>query len=229
MNLFSYLDNQSSKNQLLGDLATKHNANNLQDMGQVSLGITQGNFDEMLSEMEKGNLNVKLETMGNYVSFNMQKMGKELVDLAASYGVARPVEISMEEDKLTVLDDSPEGKKLQEYLDKDERLNSLVKQTSKLSQFYEWGKVREQATSYQNSEVNDEDLLSFLQEGRESIVHQNSLFISSTTTQFYSQQRAGALIEKYDEQFGFNTQNRDSQETPAQNQAAQQDSTQINS
>ena len=203
MSLFNYLENQAASDQALKNAADKQSANNIQDLSLVNLGISQGNFDEMLSEMEKGTLNVNLKTMGNYVDFNMQKLNREVGDLAQSFGLNLPTEISLEDGKLSVLDDSPAGQSFQDYLDKDSRLNSLAQQTGKLSQFYEWGLVREQAGSYQNSGVDDDNLLGFLQEGREKIVHQNRLLIDSDGVQYLSQGQSGQLAEKFNEQFGY--------------------------
>lgn len=203
MNLFTYLDNQAAADDVLKNVAEKQKSNSFQDLNLVSVGITGGNFDDMLSAMEKGELNVDLQTMGNYVDFNMQKMEKEVLQLARGFGVSMPVEINIEDGQLQVLDDSDEGQKLQDYLDRDERLNKLVQQTGKLSQFYEWGLVREQASKYQESGVDDGELLEFLQEGRENIVHQNRLLIDSEGVQYLSQRQSQSLIEKYSEKFGY--------------------------
>lgn len=203
LSLFHYLDNQSASDQVLKQAAEKQKSNYVTELSALNSGISDGNFDALLSEIEKGKMNIDLNTVSNYINFNTQKLERELQGLAQSFGVALPVEIELAEGKLNVKDDSPEGSNLQTYFDKDERLSKLVEQTDKLSRFYEWGKVRERAAEYKNADVKDDDLIEFLKEGREKIVHQNSLFITNDGPQYLSQLQTSPLIKKYDEKFGM--------------------------
>lgn len=207
MNLFNYLENQNASDQALQQVAAKQKQNTLQEISLANASISQGNFDELLNDIESGSANVDLNTMANYFEFNMNKLNSEITRLASSYNVSLPVEIALEDGQLKVLDDSDAGQALQNYLDKDQRLQSLVNQTSKLSEFYEWGSVREQGLKYQNADVNDESLLEYLQEGREQIIHQNSLIINRSGAGFHSQNQAEQLIEKYNEKFGYTETN----------------------
>lgn len=207
MNLFNYLENHNATDQALQQVAAKQKQNTLHDLSLANASIAQGNFDELLNDIESGSANVDLNTMANYFDFNMNKLNSEITQLASSYNVSLPVEIALEEGQLKVLDNSDAGQALQNYLNNDQRLQGLVNQTSKLSEFYEWGSVREQGIKYQNADVNDESLLEYLQEGREQIIHQNSLFIDRSGAVFHSQNQAEQLIEKYNEKFGYTDNN----------------------
>lgn len=203
LSLFHYLDNQAASEKGLSEAVDRQKTNYVSELSSLNAGISSGNFDTMLSEIEKGKINIELGTVSHYIDFNMQKLNRELQGLAQSFGVTLPVEVGLEDGELTVKDDSSEGETLQAYLDKDSRLNKLVSQTDKLSRFYEWGRVREHASSYQSENVKDDDLLAFLKEGRERIVHNNSLFITHDGPQYLSQQQTDPLIKKYDEKFGL--------------------------
>ena len=224
MSLFNYLDNQHASEQALQQVASNQKQATFQELTVANGSIAQGNFDELLNDIENGTSNIDLNTMANYVNFNMNKLNDEITQLANRYQVSLPVEIALKNDSLEdnslkdnalqVLDNSDAGQALQSYLDKDQRLQHLVNQTSKLSEFYEWGSVREQGLNYQNANIDDDSLLEYLQEGRNQIIHQNSLTIHSHGAQFSSENQAEQLIAKYNEKFGY-TENNPSQTPPS--------------
>lgn len=204
MNLFNYLENQSATDQALQQIASQQKKDNFQDLSLASSSIIQGNFDELLSDIENGTANINLNTIANYFEFNMNKLNSEITQLASTYQVGLPVEITMTEGQLTVQDSSDAGQALQNYLDKDQRVQNLVNQSSKLSEFFEWGTVREQGLQYQNADIADDALLDFLQAGREQIIHQNGLLITADGAAFRSQHQAEQLIAYYNDKFNYN-------------------------
>ena len=215
MSLFNYLENQQASEQTLQHSASNPKHATSQEISVANNGIAQGNFDELFNDIENGTTNIDLNTMANYVNFNMNKLNVEITQLANDDKVNLPIEIALEANALQVIDNSDAGQALQNHLDKDQRLQSLVNQTSKLSEFYEWGKVREQGLNYQNANIDNDSLLEYLQEGRNQIIHQNSLTINSHGTTLHSENQAEQLIEKYNEKFGYSVNLQNPTHTPS--------------
>lgn len=204
LSLFDYIGNSAKADEALNQAAKQQKANNVSDdLAKVSSGINQGKFDEIVKQMEKGELNIDLPTMKNYLEFNKRKIGQELNQQASAYGVKTPVKVSYSKDGIKVEDDTPQGKALQNYLDKDKKLNDLMQQTSKLSQFYEWGKVKEQAAEYKKAKVDEDKIVDYLKAARAEIMQDNQYQLSSGTLKLDSEGKAENLIKQYNKTFDF--------------------------
>ena len=142
----------------------------------------------------------------NYVEFNKRKVYQELNRQAHAYGVEMPIVISYGKEGMKVEDDSPEGRALQKYLDRDKNLNNLMQQTSKLSQFYEWGQIKQQAAEYQDRQAEKRDIIDFLKASRIDIMQENQYYLSKADLKLDSQGKAESLIQHYNEKFGMKNQ-----------------------
>jgi len=203
LTLFDYIGNSDKADAALQQAAQQQKTNLSSDLSQVTSGINQGKFDEMVEQMEKGELNVDLPTMKNYLEFNKRKINQELNHQAEAYGVKTPVNITYGEDGIKVQDESSEGQALQKYLDKDKKLNDLMQQTSKLSQFYEWGKVKEQAAEYKKAEVDEDKIVDYLTTSRADIMQDNQYKLSANDLTLSVEGKAETLIKKYNKTFDF--------------------------
>lgn len=201
--LIDYLNNPELADKALTSAAKQQKANVAEDLKSASSNIQQGKFDELIKQMEKGQINVDLKTMENYVDFNNRKIERELGKLAADYQVKTPLKLSFSDGKITVDDDSPQGKRLQNYLDKEGKLNKLMEQTSKLSQFHEWGKIKEQAGEYKKAKVKEDDIVEFLKNSRANIMSEDHYQLNGGKLKLDSHDRSVDLIKTYNKTFDY--------------------------
>lgn len=214
--ILDYIGNQQKSVDTLNALAQRQRQNVSSGIGALDAGLGGARFDETLQALERGDINVDLGTVDNYFQFNRSRLSRELTELAGQFQSSLPVRISVEDQQLRVEDDSPEGQRLQQYLDRDTRLNELFRQTSRLSQFVEWGEARQQASRYQSDEVAQDSIVNFLQDARRVISENNSLSLSRTDITLASEGYSGRLIDDFEEAQGI-TRPENNQQTAAAN------------
>ncbi|NDV89780.1 hypothetical protein GTH32_01035 [Alteromonas sp. 345S023] len=131
--LFDYIGNTANSQNDLQAIVDKANESNaLQDSLATFKGqISSGKVDGLLDDMEKGEAVLKGSQIANYLAFNRQKLAEELSEVAAKFGLEETAQISIKNQTLTV--DENVDPRLQNYLDKDKRLGSLILQTSVLT------------------------------------------------------------------------------------------------
>ena len=158
--------------------------------------MSRGAFEENLQLLEKGEIDIDLYLVENYQQFNQQKLNREITQLAKSFDLGSEVVVSIQNGELLVAGESVNAKVIQQYLNKDTRLNTLVQQTAKLSQFVEWGQAKEQAAAYQSEGMPEEQLVDFLKNARLVVTQGNEFYMSDKGSAFYSQGHTQSIVEK---------------------------------
>ncbi|WP_339723696.1 hypothetical protein [uncultured Paraglaciecola sp.] len=199
LSLFNYIgDNSSQADAVLEKLA--QGGSRSADVGGgldvLESGLSRGEFEETLQLLEKGEIDIDLNLVENYLQFNQQKLNREIAQLAESFELGSEVMVSIQNGELLVEGESDNTKALQQYLDKDSRLNTLVQQTAKLSQFVEWGLAKEQAAVYQSEDMPEDQLIDFLKDARLVVTQDNEFYMSDKGSAFYSQGHTQFLIDK---------------------------------
>ncbi|MEP4888494.1 MAG: hypothetical protein ABJV04_00585 [Aliiglaciecola sp.] len=197
LSLFDYIGNQTQGNQDLENIAISAKQDIKGGLAVLDSGLANQEFEETLRLLEKGEIDLDLNTVENYYQFNQERLNKEVEQLLAQFDSVDSLEISIENDKLTVTGDDQSAQALQKYLDRDSRLNSLVQQTAKLSQFVEWGKAKEQAAVYQQENMPEETLVDYLKDAREVVNNTNEWVISPKGGYFTSHGQTDLLTKKY--------------------------------
>ena len=90
--------------------------------------------------------------------------------------------------------------RLQQYLEKDSNLTSLIQQTSRLSQFKEWGDATSFASTLQEKGTDEATIQSFLKEARTSVTSDNTLIFNKNGFGFSTDGKTDALIDAFEKQ-----------------------------
>ena len=197
LSLFNYIgDNKSQADDVLEKLAQGSNKDVSGGLDVLESGLGRGEFEETLELLEKGEIDIDLSLVENYQQFNQQKLNREIAQLAESFDLGSEVVVSIQNGELLVEGESDNAKALQQYFDKDTRLNALVQQTAKLSQFVEWGQAKEQAAVYQTEDMPEEQLVDFLKDARLVVTQGNEFYMSDKGSAFYSQGHTQSIIDK---------------------------------
>ncbi|WP_299074023.1 hypothetical protein [uncultured Paraglaciecola sp.] len=196
LSLFNYIGSNSQSDEVLQGLAQNVDRDISGSIDVLESGLHTGKFDETLALLEKGEIDIDLNTVDNYFQFNRQKLNREIAELAKNFDLSSEVAISIEDDKLLVAGDTKSTQALQQYFDKDTRLNTLVQQTAKLSQFVEWGQAKQQAAVYKSEDMPEEQLVDFLKDARLVVTQQNQFLLSDKGSAFYSQGHSQFLMDK---------------------------------
>ena len=195
LSLFNFIGDNHKSNDILQGLAKSNDKNIGAGLDVLESGLNNGQFEETLKLLEKGEIDVDLNLVGNYFQFNQQKLEREISQLAKTFDLASEVSLTLQDGKLLVEGDSKDAKSLQQYLDKDTRLNSLVQQTGKLSQFLEWGEAKAQAAQYKSEDMSEEQLVDFLKDARLVVTQNNQFIMSEKGSGFYSQGHTQYLVD----------------------------------
>lgn len=208
LSLFNYIDDNINKaDDVLDKLAQggTRGKNVGGGLNALENGLSRGEFEETLRLLEKGEIDIDLKHVENYQQFNQQKLNREIVQLADSFELGAKVVVSIQNGELLVEGESDNAKALQQYFDKDSRLNALVQQTAKLSQFVEWGLAKEQAAVYQTQDMPEKQLLDFLKDARLVVTQGNAFYMSDQGSAFYSQGHTQTIIDKISQQTDSNS------------------------
>ena len=197
LSLFSYIgDNNNKADDVLQDLAKGNKKDVSGGLDVLESGLNRGAFEETLQLLEKGEIDIDLNLVENYYQFNQQKLNREVAHLAENFDLGSDVRVTIQDGALLVAGESDNSKALQQYLDKDNRLSTLVKQTAKLSQFVEWGQAKEQAAKYKSEDMPEAQLVDFLKDARLVVTQSNQFIMSEMGSTFYSQGHTQRLIDK---------------------------------
>jgi hypothetical protein len=187
LSLFNYIGDNNKSNDVLQTLAKSNNKDIGGGLDVLENGLKKGQFEETLMLLEKGEIDIDLNLVGNYFEFNQQKLDREITQLAKNFDLSSEITVTLQDGKLVVDGDPNNAKALQQYLDKDIRLNKLVQQTGKLSQFVEWGEAKQQAAQYKSDDMPEEQLVDFLKDARLVVTQNNQFIMSEKGSGFYSQ------------------------------------------
>jgi hypothetical protein len=197
LSLFSYIgDNNNKADDVLQDLAKGNKKDVSGGLDVLESGLNRGAFEETLQLLEKGEIDIDLNLVENYYQFNQQKLNREVAHLTENFDLGSDVRVTIQDGALLVAGESDNSKALQQYLDKDNRLSTLVKQTAKLSQFVEWGQAKEQAAKYKSEDMPEAQLVDFLKDARLVVTQSNQFIMSEMGSTFYSQGHTQQLIDK---------------------------------
>jgi hypothetical protein len=201
LSLFNYITDNNKSNDALQALAKTNNKDISGGLDVLESGLNKGQFEETLKLLEKGEIDIDLNLVNNYYQFNQQKLDREISQLAKSFELSSELVVTLQDGKLVIEGEANNTKAnsvkaLQQYLDKDIRLNSLVQQTAKLSQFVEWGQAKKQAAEYKSQDMPEEQLISFLKDARLVVTQNNQLIMSDKGSTFHSQGHTQLLIDK---------------------------------
>ena len=206
--LFNYLGDTANAKSALQDVVEKSKqANALGDAFTTFDSELKGNqVDAYLQKIESGEAALNNNTIANYLDFNRQKLATALSDLAAKLGISDDTPLTISNGKLQI--DNSDGNKeldkttlrLQQYLEKDSNLTSLIQQTSRLSQFKEWGDATSFASTLKEEGTDDAAIQSFLKEARLSVTSDNVLAFNQNGFGFTSDGQTAALIEAFEKQ-----------------------------
>jgi hypothetical protein len=195
LSLFNYIGDNNKSNDVLQTLAKSNNKDIGGGLDVLENGLKKGQFEETLKLLEKGEIDIDLNLVGNYFEFNQQKLDREITQLAKNFDLSSEITVTLQDGKLVVDGDPNNAKALQQYLDKDIRLNKLVQQTGKLSQFVEWGEAKQQAAQYKSDDMPEEQLVDFLKDARLVVTQNNQFIMSEKGSGFYSQGHTQYLTE----------------------------------
>lgn len=197
LSLFNYISDTNKSNEVLQTLAKSNDRDVGAGLQVLENGLDKGQFEETLKLLEKDEIDIDLNLVGNYQQFNQQKLDREISQLAKNFDLSSEVTATLQENKLVLEGDNKNVKALQQYLDKDIRLNTLVQQTGKLSQFVEWGEAKQQAAQFKSEDMPEEQLLDFLKDARSVVTQNNQFIMSEKGSSFSSQGYTKFLIDKY--------------------------------
>lgn len=203
--LFNYLGDTNNAQSALQDVVEKSKqANALSDAFVNFKSELQGSqIDAFLEKMENGDATLNSTTLTNYLEFNRQKLASELNNLAAKFGITDDKSFTISKGKLVVETDGNTlgldraTLHLQQYLEKDANLTSLIEQTSRLSQFSEWGEATNFASSLKEENADEQTIQSFLKDARSSVMSDNTLIFNKSGFGFSSEGKTKALIEEF--------------------------------
>jgi hypothetical protein len=200
LSLFNYIGDNNKSNEVLQSLAKSNDRDIGVGLDVLENGLNKGRFEETFKLLEKGEIDIDLNLVGNYHQFNQQKLDKEIAHLAKSFDLSSEAVVTLQDGKLVVekgYNDDNHADALQQYFDKDTSLNSLVQQTGKLSQFVEWGEAKQQAAQYKSEDMPEEQLVGFLKEARSVVTQNNQFIMSDKGSAFSSQGHTKFLIDKF--------------------------------
>ena len=175
LSLFDYIAYNNKSNSVLEDLAKGKSKDIIGGFEVLERGVARGEFEETLKLIEKGEVDIDLKAVENHFQFNQSKLDREVEQLAKQFDLGAGVQVNLQDGVLVVSGSSKNGQALQHYLDKDTRLNDLIKQTAKLSQFVEWGQAKQQAAIYKNDDMPEQQLIGFLKDARKVVTDTNHL------------------------------------------------------
>ena len=197
LSLFNYISDTNKSNEVLQTLAKSNDRDVGAGLQVLENGLDKGQFEETLKLLEKDEIDIDLNLVGNYQQFNQQKLDREISQLAKNFDLSSEVTATLQENKLVLEGDNKNVKALQQYLDKDIRLNTLVQQTGKLSQFVEWGEAKQQAAEFKSEDMPEGQLLDFLKDARAVVTQNNQFIMSDKGSAFSSQGYTKFLIDKH--------------------------------
>ncbi len=125
--LLSYIgENNIKSNDVLRGIAKDNNKDVGGGIDVLESGLNKRQFEETLKRLEKGEIDIDLNLVDNYYQLNQQKPDREISQLAKNFELSSEVAVTLQDGKLVAEGETKNAKTLQQYFDKDTRLNSLV-------------------------------------------------------------------------------------------------------
>ena len=126
LSLFNYIADYNKSSDVLQSLAKTNNKDIHGGLYVLERGLNKRQFEETLKRLEKGEIDIDLNLVDNYYQLNQQKPDREISQLAKNFELSSEVAVTLQDGKLVAEGETKNAKTLQQYFDKDTRLNSLV-------------------------------------------------------------------------------------------------------
>ncbi|MGK0380729.1 MAG: hypothetical protein ACI8QG_000472 [Flavobacteriales bacterium] len=126
LSLFNYIADYNKSSDVLQSLAKTNNKDISGGLDVLESGLNKRQFEETLKRLEKGEIDIDLNLVDNYYQLNQQKPDREISQLAKNFELSSEVAVTLQDGKLVAEGETKNAKTLQQYFDKDTRLNSLV-------------------------------------------------------------------------------------------------------
>ncbi|MFT4745981.1 MAG: hypothetical protein ACI8XG_000049 [Congregibacter sp.] len=126
LSLFNYIADYNKSSDVLQSLAKTNNKDINGGLDVLESGLNKRQFEETLKRLEKGEIDIDLNLVDNYYQLNQQKPDREISQLAKNFELSSEVAVTLQDGKLVAEGETKNAKTLQQYFDKDTRLNSLV-------------------------------------------------------------------------------------------------------
>ena len=126
LSLFNYIADYNKSSDVLQSLAKTNNKDINGGIDVLESGLNKRQFEETLKRLEKGEIDIDLNLVDNYYQLNQQKPDREISQLAKNFELSSEVAVTLQDGKLVAEGETKNAKTLQQYFDKDTRLNSLV-------------------------------------------------------------------------------------------------------
>ena len=94
---------------------------------------------------------------------------------------------------------------MQQYLDKNTRLQSKLDDLNALSEFYELGQSQEYAKELQTADVHEDDVVTYLTQSREYLFSLDSFYLSDRGMSIASRGESEGLFEEVKKTLGLET------------------------
>jgi hypothetical protein len=126
LSLFNYIADYNKSSDVLQSLAKTNNKDINGGLDVLESGLNKRQFEETLKRLEKGEIDIDLNLVDNYYQLNQQKPDREISQLAKNFELSSEVAVTLQDGKLVAEGETKNAKTLQQYFDKDTRLNFLV-------------------------------------------------------------------------------------------------------
>ncbi|GAC04141.1 MAG: hypothetical protein CL578_04860 [Alteromonadaceae bacterium] len=198
--LFDYLNNTSDADAALQSVVDAQKNNIYAGLAEVENNLATGNVDDALERLKSGENGINLQTLDNMLSFNMRGVTEDLTDLAKDLGLTFDVKLAQEDGAWVVSSEhDPEHKglaQLQQYLDRNPKLQSKLDDLNALSEFYELGQSQEYAKELQAADVHEDDVVTYLTQSREYLFSLDSFYLSDAGLSIASRGESEGLFEQ---------------------------------
>ena len=207
LTLFDYIANPSASDSALQSAVSSQKNNIYAEINAVQSNLASGNIDDALQRLKSGENGINLQTLDNMLSFNLRPVAEDLTQTAKDLGLNFDVQLKHEEGKWQVISDqTPEHKglaQLQQYLDKNTRLQSKLDDLNALSEFYELGQSQEYAKELQTADVHEDDVVTYLTQSREYLFSLDSFYLSDRGMSIASRGESEGLFEEVKKTLGL--------------------------
>ena len=197
LSLFDYIENKSKADETLNNLGQLQKNDVKDNYLALNQGLNDQEYEATLRRLEKGEINLDVNSVEHYFAFNLSKLEREVQSIREQFDISEDMAIEITDSSLNINDE--EQSRLQTYLDKNDSLKALVNQTSRLSKFVEWAKAKEQAAEFKELGMEEQKLVEFLKDARKVVTESDHLLLGRNTFGFDSQGYSKSVIDKYTE------------------------------
>ncbi|MDC8831013.1 hypothetical protein [Alteromonas gilva] len=181
--LIDYLNDPTAADKAFKKLSDGTGSTKLQaELNQLTGRLDDNQISTISADIAAGDSNLSLNKLKNMRDFYEHRVAEELQELASQHGVNLPVNITNNDGSWTVDDLTGSEQagitKLQNYLNRDERLSKQLETLAQLSSTVELNQARENANALKKQDVSDEAIVDYLQTTRDTVFTEKTLHIS---------------------------------------------------